>query len=68
MSQGVIEPSDPPRQTYTVEEAGHILGLSRNSSYKAATAGQIPTIRIGNRLLVPKIAIDRLLGAVTPEG
>lgn len=50
------------RQTYTVEEAGQILGLSRNSAYAAAKAGTIPNIRIGNRLLVPKAAIDRLLG------
>jgi excisionase family DNA binding protein len=62
MSQGVIEPSDPPRQTYTVEQAGRILGLSRNSAYQAATAGQIPVIRIGKRLLVPRAALDRLLG------
>ena len=50
------------RLTYSVEEAGRLLGISRNSAYNAATAGQIPTIRIGNRLLVPKAAIDRLLG------
>jgi excisionase family DNA binding protein len=61
MSQGEIEPS-LPRQTYTVEQAGRILGLSRNSAYQAATAGQIPVIRIGKRLLVPRAALDRLLG------
>jgi excisionase family DNA binding protein len=56
------ETSLQERQTYTVEEAGAILGLSRNSAYAAAKSGQIPALRIGNRLLVPKAAIDRLLG------
>jgi excisionase family DNA binding protein len=65
MSQGAIEPNDLPRQTYTVEQAGRILGLSRNSAYQAATAGQIPVIRIGKRLLVPRVALDRMLDGAT---
>jgi excisionase family DNA binding protein len=51
------------RATYTVEEAGRKLGISRNSAYEAARSGQLPTIRIGRLLLVPKAALDRMLGA-----
>ena len=29
----------PVRQTYTVEEAGAVLGLSRNSAFKAVGDG-----------------------------
>jgi len=54
--------SSPPRQTYRIEEAGQILGVSRNTAYKLAASGEIPTIRMGRLLLVPKVAIDRLLG------
>ena len=50
------------RRTYTVEEAGKILGLSRNTAYARATDGTLQTIRFGRRLLVPKAALDRLLG------
>ncbi len=50
------------RVTYTVPEAGKKLGIGRNSSYEAARKGQIPTIRIGNRLLVPIAAFHRMLG------
>jgi excisionase family DNA binding protein len=50
------------RRTYTVEEAGRLLGLSRNTAYARATDGTLPTIRFGRRLLVPKAALDRLLG------
>jgi excisionase family DNA binding protein len=49
------------RRTITVEEAGRELGISRNGAYEAAARGEIPTIRIGRRLLVPKAAFDRLL-------
>jgi hypothetical protein len=39
-----------------------ILGLSRQGSYDAASRGEIPTIRVGRRLLVPVIPLRRLLG------
>jgi excisionase family DNA binding protein len=49
------------RVVYTVPEAGRLLGLSRNGSYEAAKRGEIPTIRIGRRLLVPKGPFHRLI-------
>ena len=49
------------RLTYTVEEAGRLLGLSRNSTYEAARTGELPTIRLGRRVLVPRAALERLL-------
>ena len=49
------------RKTYNVEEAGRLLGIGRNQAYEAAKLGQIPTIKIGKRLLVPKAALDRIL-------
>jgi excisionase family DNA binding protein len=56
----------PERLTYTVEEAGRLLGICRNSAYRLATEGQLPTIRLGRRLLVPKAALDRLLTTPSP--
>jgi excisionase family DNA binding protein len=53
---------------YTVQEAGEMVGLGRNAAYEAARRGDIPTIRIGKLLKVPKAAFHRLLeeaGAVT---
>ena len=49
------------RLVYTVPEAGRLLGLSRNGSYEAAKRGDIPTIRIGRLLLVPKGPFHRLI-------
>ncbi|MGD9615133.1 MAG: helix-turn-helix domain-containing protein [Alphaproteobacteria bacterium] len=42
-------------------EAAQELGISRNGAYEAAKRGEIPTVRIGRRLLVPCNAIDLLL-------
>ena len=39
-----------------------VLGLSRQGSYDAASRGEIPTIRLGRRLVVPVIPLRRLLG------
>ncbi len=61
---------DPDRLVYTVPEAGRLLGLGRNAAYAAAASGQIPNLRIGRLLLVPKIPFHRMLGiapAVTTE-
>jgi excisionase family DNA binding protein len=49
------------RRTYSVEEAGRLLGVGRNQAYEAAKTGTLPTIKIGRRLLVPKAALDRML-------
>ena len=50
------------RRTYNVEEAAKVLGISRSLAYDEARRGTLPgLIRIGNRLLVSKDAIDRLL-------
>lgn len=36
-----------------VVEAGEAVGLGRSASYAAARRGDIPTVKIGSRLLVP---------------
>lgn len=47
--------------TYSIDEAAGLLGVSRGSAFKAARLGEIPVIRIGHRMLVPKAALDKLL-------
>lgn len=49
------------KQTLTVTEAAHILGIGRSAAYEAARSGQIPTIRIGKRIIVPLAALERML-------
>jgi excisionase family DNA binding protein len=49
------------RRTVTILEASKLLGIGRNRAYEAAHLKQIPTIRIGRRLLVPLATLERLL-------
>lgn len=53
--------------TMSVEEAGRILGIGRGSAYRAARKGEIPTIRLGRRLLVPIPGLRALLGATSSD-
>jgi hypothetical protein len=55
------------RLVYTVPEAGARIGLSRNGSYNAAKRGDFPTVRVGARLLVPRIPFDRKFGLEPAE-
>ena len=51
----------PAKRTISIQEAAKVLGIGRDQAYNAARLGQIPTIRIGRRLLVPVPALERLL-------
>ena len=61
----------PPRQmaitptsdaiVISVIEAARLAGISRQSAYEAVRRGEIPTIRIGRRILVPKAKLLRIL-------
>lgn len=41
----------------SVTEAAKRLGISRSSAYEAVRSGQIPSLRLGRRLLVPVQAL-----------
>jgi len=45
----------------TVEEARKLLRLSRGLMYEAVRSGQIPSIRVGRRILIPCAGLQRLL-------
>ena len=45
----------------SVTETARYLRLGKNNTYAAIARGEIPSIRIGNRILIPKTAIARML-------
>lgn len=45
----------------SVEEARLQLGLGRNLIYEAIRSKQIPSIRIGRRILIPRAALEKML-------
>jgi excisionase family DNA binding protein len=48
-------------KTQSIDEAAKELGIGRNQAYSAARRGEIPTIKIGKRILVLKGPLSRLL-------
>lgn len=44
-------------------DAGRALGLGRNATYEAVARGEIPVIRFGRRIVVPKAKLLQLVGA-----
>ena len=56
------------RLTIDVDEAGRLLGISRNAAYQAARTGAIPSLRIGKRVLIPRDAFERFLRSADKGG
>jgi excisionase family DNA binding protein len=52
--------------TLSVPEAGRRLGLGKNASYEAARRGELPVLRFGRKLRVPRVALERLLIEAKP--
>jgi len=53
---------------YDVPTAGKLLHLSRATAYLMVRQGKIPSIRLGKRVVVPKIALERLLASAGMKG
>ena len=50
--------ADQPQKTMlSVEEAGEMLGVSRKLAYQLARRDHFPCLRIGRRILVPRIRL-----------
>ena len=54
------------RLTLTIEETAKLLGIGRQLAYDRVKTGEIPVIKIGRRLLVPRSALEKLLANPTP--
>ena len=60
------DPSEEP--VCSVVRAGQILGVSRSTAYAAVNDGEIPSIRLGRRLVVPTAPLLRMLGLIDQVG
>ena len=49
------------RRTLTVKEAAQYLGIGHNAAYKCVKTGEIPSVTLGGRILVPRQALENLL-------
>ena len=53
--------AEDDRLVLTVTEAAQLLKIGRSCAYEAVRNGQLPVIRMGRRILVPRAALERLL-------
>lgn len=47
--------------TMKVEEAAQLLGIGRNQAYEAVRRGDIPSLRIGGRILISRSRLMALI-------
>jgi excisionase family DNA binding protein len=45
------------RLVVSVTEAAELLGISRGLAYELARTGELPSLRLGRRLVVPRAAL-----------
>jgi excisionase family DNA binding protein len=51
----------------TVEEVAAVRGISRTSAYECVRRGELRAVRLGRRLVVPRIVVDQLLTGDRPN-
>lgn len=61
-----MEP-DTASRVLGVEEAGRMLGLGRSAAYEAVKRGDLPALRIGRRLVVPRARLAAMLGEAVEQ-
>lgn len=57
----------PRPATMSMDDAARELGISRHTAYQCAKLGQIPTIRLGRRLVVPRARLEAMLRGETEK-
>ena len=55
------------RLAYPVPEVARLLGISRSYAYALVTAGEIPSVRIGGKPVVPAVDLFSLAMGTSPR-
>ena len=53
--------------TLSVPEAAQLLGLSSNHAWRLVQTGELPSLRLGRRVLVPRSALIDLVESAAPR-
>jgi excisionase family DNA binding protein len=54
------------RRTYTVPEVAEVLGISRSTAYECVRRGEIPSLKLAGRVVIPRMAFEAFLAAHMP--
>ena len=63
-----MDKEESGEMVYSVVEASRLLKLSRGATYEAVHSGQIPSIKIGRRILIPAAGLARVLEGQAASG
>ena len=65
---GPVGPTAGERLVLTVTEAAGVLGISRALAYELVARGELPSIRLGRRVVVPRARLAAMVAGVEPSG
>ncbi len=52
----------PRRLVFSVDEAAFLLSISRGLAYELVARGELDSIRLGRRIVIPRVALEELTG------
>ncbi len=62
-----VDPSDTPL-LLAVPDAARLLGIGTTFAWELVRAGDLPSVKLGRRVLVPRAALERLATVQTQAG
>ena len=57
----IAQPEGNSRLTLTVAEAAGLLGISSDLAYELVARRELPALRLGRRIVVPRVAVEAIL-------
>ena len=54
------------RGLYTVLEAAQLTGVGRSTMYELVRRGEVPSVRLGRKVLITRPTLEALLGCPPP--
>ncbi len=57
-----LEFNEENKLCYTIPEAAELIGVSRNQGYELARRGELPIVKMGKLLFVPKARLHKMFG------
>ena len=59
---------DTEKLTYSIPVAAKKIGVSEPTLWKAIKKGQVPVLRVSNRVLIPISALSKMLESAGSKG
>jgi len=67
MQHQAIDPLHTPLLV-AVPDAARLLGIGTTFAWELVRAGDLPSVKLGRRVLIPRTALERLAASHLPEG